>query len=192
MRDHRYRSITTPSHQNGVSLIDAMIAVVIFSVGLLAVAALQTISKQSNYEAIQRTYAASLAYDLFERMRMNASSAFTLSYYATSTSTVLTGQTYTPCTINCSQQQMAQNDLYEWTNNLIGNSEQSSGALVGGLVDPVACLRGPATGNSGRYILTIAWRGQSKLENKNTTNECGLDTINEDFRRLLELDTYIY
>ena len=64
--------MTIYSHsQRGFSLIELLVALVIFSVGLLAVAGLQTVSKQSNYEALQRTTAAQIAYGLLEEMRTN-------------------------------------------------------------------------------------------------------------------------
>ena len=63
---------TTSRHQAGVGLIDILVAVFIFSVGILAITALQFLSKQSNFEAIQRSNAALLAYEMFEKMRMNS------------------------------------------------------------------------------------------------------------------------
>lgn len=177
--------------QQGVSLIDAMIAIVIFSVGLLAVAALQTVSKQSNFEAIQRTYAASLAYDLFERMRMNKNA---LSSYVTSTT--ITDETYTPCASGCAAAAMASNDLYEWKNNLLGDAERTADGSVGGLLSPTACLSGPGT--TGQYTLTIVWRGQARIANKSAST-CGGgtglydDAAADDFayRRILTMSSYL-
>ena len=40
--------------QRGFSLIEMLVALIVFSVGLLAIAGLQTMSKQANFEALQR------------------------------------------------------------------------------------------------------------------------------------------
>ena len=60
-----------PDMQRGFSLLELLVALVIFSVGMLAVAGLQTVSKQGNYESMQRTTAAQIANGLLEDMRMN-------------------------------------------------------------------------------------------------------------------------
>jgi len=199
---------TLPTHQRGVSLIDAMIAVVIFSVGLLAVAALQTISKQSNYEAIQRSYASMMAHDLFERMRMNSGVVGTvssLSYYANTTTVSLAyssplQQPAKDCsasaTTNCTYGEQAAWDLHNWQQALLGANELQGGNNVGGLFTPTACIDGP--GSSGIYRLTIVWRGQTNLPN-NSANTCGEGTglydaaAPDDFRyrRILEMTTYL-
>ena len=57
--------------QRGFSLIELLIALIVFSVGLLSVAGLQTVSKQANFEALQRTAASQIAHGLLEDMRVN-------------------------------------------------------------------------------------------------------------------------
>lgn len=57
--------------QNGFSLLELLVALVVFSIGLLAVAGLQTVSKQANFEGLQRTTASQIANGLLEDMRMN-------------------------------------------------------------------------------------------------------------------------
>ena len=56
---------------HGFSLIEMLVALVVFSVGLLAIAGLQTMSKQANFEALQRTTASQIAHGLLENMRVN-------------------------------------------------------------------------------------------------------------------------
>ena len=63
--------MTNNTRQNGFSLIELLIALIVFSVGLLAVAGLQTLSKQSNFEALQRTSGSQIAHGLLEDMRIN-------------------------------------------------------------------------------------------------------------------------
>ena len=66
-----HRKNSAGRSQRGFTLLEVMIALLIFGVGLLSVAALQGVSKRANYEALQRTTASYLAMDMLERMRTN-------------------------------------------------------------------------------------------------------------------------
>lgn len=189
------------SAQQGITLIDALIALVIFSVGLLALAALQTVSKQSNYEAMQRTNAAMYAYDLIERMRMNSDAL--ASYMADPILSAPLAVQSGPCT-TCAQPSTctncavtAANDLFEWNKMVLGDAEKSGASSVGGLLNPSICLSGPGT--KGKYTLAIAWRGQASIPITGTpANTCGSGLYDSApgagdyaYRRILVLDTYI-
>ncbi len=56
-------------HQEGATLIEVLIAIVVLSIGLLGLAGLQATSVQSNHSAYQRSQATLLGYDLADRMR---------------------------------------------------------------------------------------------------------------------------
>lgn len=58
-------------NQIGVSLIEVLVALLITSVGLLGLAALQARSLQFNHGAYLRSQANILAYDMADRMRLN-------------------------------------------------------------------------------------------------------------------------
>ena len=53
----------------GFSLIEVLVAVLVFSVGVLGVVGLQLVALQHNTNAMFRTQAADLAYDLIDRAR---------------------------------------------------------------------------------------------------------------------------
>ena len=61
----------TPLRQKGLSLIEVMIALAVFSFGLLALAALMASGLKYNTSALHRSYATSQAYDMADRMRAN-------------------------------------------------------------------------------------------------------------------------
>lgn len=67
----------------GFTLIEVLIAVLVMSVGLLGIAALQTATVQFNRDAYLRSQATSLAYDIADRMRANRSAALAGSYDVT-------------------------------------------------------------------------------------------------------------
>jgi type IV pilus assembly protein PilV len=56
----------------GFSLIEVLITILIFAVGLLGMAALQAVSMRSNQSANFRTQATALSYMIIDRMRANA------------------------------------------------------------------------------------------------------------------------
>jgi len=55
----------------GFTLLEVLIALVVFSFGLLALAALMAKGLQYNTSALHRSYASSQAYDMADRMRAN-------------------------------------------------------------------------------------------------------------------------
>jgi type IV pilus assembly protein PilV len=57
--------------QRGFSLLEVLIALAVFSFGLLGLAALQTVSLRVGHDSYQRTQATMLAYDIVDRMRAN-------------------------------------------------------------------------------------------------------------------------
>lgn len=59
--------------QNGVGLIEVMVAVLVLSISLLAIASLQTRSLQYNQSAYWRSQANILAYDVMDRLRIERS-----------------------------------------------------------------------------------------------------------------------
>ena len=58
-------------NSRGFTLLEVLIALVIFSFGLLALAALMAKGLQYNTSALHRSYASSQAYDMADRMRAN-------------------------------------------------------------------------------------------------------------------------
>ncbi|MCQ4322064.1 type IV pilus modification protein PilV [Stutzerimonas stutzeri] len=61
--------------QQGATLIEVLVALLVLSVGLLGMAGLQMTSAKSNYSAYQRSQATLLAYDITDRMRANREAA---------------------------------------------------------------------------------------------------------------------
>jgi type IV pilus assembly protein PilV len=184
------------SQQRGFSLLEMLVALVIFSIGLLAVAGLQTVSKQANFEGLQRTTASQIAHGLLEDIRMNGDA---INIYRT-TDAIGSGnygnEPAPGCVIGseCNSAQKAAHDLWFWEQVLDGNMETNGGAGTGGLMMPTLCIAGPAVGGAGIYRVTIAWRGSASIVNA-VNNACGAATGNygdeNEFRRILQVPTYI-
>ena len=67
--------LNAPLKQRGVTLIEILITLLILAVGLLGLAALQSISLQSGQVAYQRSQAVSIAYEVADFARANRSVA---------------------------------------------------------------------------------------------------------------------
>lgn len=56
----------------GLTLIEVLVTLVVISIGLLGVAALQMRSLRNNFDALMRSHASALADDIADRMRSNS------------------------------------------------------------------------------------------------------------------------
>ncbi len=188
--------MTTRNGQHGFSLIELLIALIVFSVGLLGLAGLQTVSKQANFEALQRTSASQVAFGLLEDMRVNGDAINTYLGAVEIGGGSRGGEPAPNCsgTAECNSAQKATHDLWFWEQVLDGNFEMNDNVGAGGLVLPTLCVGGPVGGVAGVYTITIAWRGSASLSNGNAS-ACGLAGGNygdgNEFRRIMQIPTYI-
>jgi type IV pilus assembly protein PilV len=65
---------------SGFSMIEVLVAVLVLAIGLLGVAAIQTVALKNNNSALQRSQATMLAYFMMDAMRANRSVAIIGSY----------------------------------------------------------------------------------------------------------------
>ena len=120
--------------QSGFTLLEVMIALVIFSIGLLGLAGLQAGGLRSNTQAQLRTIATIQAYDMAERIRSNPRGVQDGDYNALDDTTPTAGD----CISNtCTAAEMATYDYYEWelnTQNALpsGHGTVSSASVGGG------------------------------------------------------------
>lgn len=109
-------------HQRGVSLLEVLIALVLLVTTLLGATALQITGLQTNRSAYYRTQASLLAYDIADRIRLNAVYASgNNNRYSLSTASMGTPST-SNCVTNvagCSAEQIRDLDIREWAENFI-------------------------------------------------------------------------
>ena len=124
--------------QKGLSLIEVMIALAVFSFGLLALAALMASGLRYNTSALHRSYATSQAYDMADRMRANRLGL--VSYNS------LSGLGADPGCIEtgCTPEKMAQYDRWQWNNDNARLLPKGTGTV---------CL----TSDPDIYTITIHW-----------------------------------
>lgn len=116
---------------SGFTLLEVLVAVVVFSIGLLGLASLQVMGLRLNNDSLLRTVAAIQANDMADRMRANVT-ATTLG--ATSPYNNPTGtSTGNPnclgkdssgnaANVSCTPAQIAGQDFYDWYANLSGSA----------------------------------------------------------------------
>ena len=105
----------TTIHQRGFSLLEVMIALVIFSIGLIGLAGLQSASLSYNQSAYLRSQATYLAYNILDKMRANPQAAINGNYdLATYSYAGVNNACYYNTAGTCNALQLAQTDIYEW------------------------------------------------------------------------------
>ena len=140
-------TVTSPaglfgSTQQGFTLLEVLIALLVLSIGLLGLAALQTTGLRSNEMASMRTTSTMLAYDITDRMRANAQGIIDDDYVI---DTDLITETVTDCTSNdCTTEQLALYDLNQWKNAVA--------KLPGGLAEITQTAGPPLT-----HTITVRW-----------------------------------
>lgn len=92
----------SPQRNRGFTLLEVLIALLVLSIGLLGLAALQTVGLRSNQMATMRTLATQAAYDITDRMRSNPTAVDAQEYVITTVQdpgdTTATGQALTDLT----------------------------------------------------------------------------------------------
>jgi len=104
------------NRMTGFSLVELLVAVLIFAIGLVGLAALQLVGIRSNQTAYHRSIATQLAYDMADRMRSNPVGVAGGKY-----TTVTPGSDKYQCenaTSTCTPEQLAAYDLKRWNDEL--------------------------------------------------------------------------
>lgn len=187
----------TRVRQSGFSLIELLVAIVIFSVGLLAVAGLQTVSKSAIFESMQRTTASHIAYGLLEDMRTNGNGVDVYLASADLGGGVIAAEPLPNCgavAASCNAAQKAIHDLWFWESIVDGGLESGAQGASGGIVEPTICIDGPVGGGPGIYEVSVAWRGGVELTDPGSNN-CGAGSgkygPGNAFRRIVQVPTFL-
>jgi type IV pilus assembly protein PilV len=132
--------------QVGLTLLEALIALLVMSVGLLGVAAMQVVGTQENSSALHHSQATWFAYDIADRMRANRTGVEAGAYAGLNTAATPREGEGAPvaCGVaeNCTPAQMAAADAVQW------------GAALGGLPGGAGMV--DDLGN-GRFRIRVLW-----------------------------------
>lgn len=136
------------SDESGFSLLESLIAMSILAVGLLGLAAMQTMALGRNVDAQELTTATNMAAEMVERIHYNRANVANYNGALGTGIDTSNGATIPPAT-----QPTARGDYQQWQNNL-NNSGLNS---VQGLVT-VTNPFGPPTLNQSQVVVQVRWR----------------------------------
>jgi type IV pilus assembly protein PilV len=138
--------------QGGFTLIEVLVAILIFSIGLIGLGATMALSIRSNNVAGYRTQAVFLAESLVDMMRANDEAVWALDYDG---NYPVTGTAN--CDFGCNFTQLAQRDQVEWSQllqQMLPNGAASvQCALNGASIPRVGTRRMP----DGLCTVTLTW-----------------------------------
>ena len=144
--------------QQGFSLIEILITLVVLSVGLLGVAALHAESLRSSRSAYLRTKAVSLASDMADRMRSNRPAALAGNYVSTAgdhgSNKDCADDTSGGATKVCAPADMARHDIWLWKSAIEDARNGLPGPGTGALTSNGAALP--------TYTILISWNDASQ------------------------------
>ncbi len=133
---------------SGFTLVETLVAVLVLSIGLLGIAALQLSSLRSNSTATQRTQATFLAHDIIDRMRANRRAAVNDSAY------LLTFADFAAVPVPADPTApLAERDLSQWKEQILAVLPKNS--VTG--ADPDAQITRPPGAAPGVFTVSLRW-----------------------------------
>ena len=151
-------------HQRGFSLLEVLIAIAIFSFGLLGLAGLQLVSLSSNQSAGIRSAATTLAYDMADRMKANMAGVIAGNYNgiagADNACEAVHYDDAHALPATCTVAQLAQDDVYDWKKTIAGLLPAGSGTVcIDSTPSTAAC-----DGMGISYAVRVSWLDKPKNE----------------------------
>jgi type IV pilus assembly protein PilV len=182
----RPRQINFTQHRSsGFTLLEVLISIIIVAFGLLGLAALQGKMQLAEFESYQRAQALLLLSEITERLRVNSTQA--VNYVTTSPAGTGDSQPST-----CTGTPSATFDLCEWSNDLKGAGELSSGSKIGAMIGARGCITqvqvpnpSPGICTPGIYRVDVVWQGMQPTFASPITCAQGSYGANDALRRVV-------
>jgi len=148
---------------NGFTLIEVLISMLVLAIGLLGLAALQMTTLRQNLSAYHRTQATQSAYDIADRMRANieeaklaADSIYVKKNPASARKQISCITVASPC----SPVKMAEQDLFEWHDRL-------SKVLPNG----VGVIESIGSVDQRLFKIKVSWTDKNKIKDAFKTSD---------------------
>lgn len=181
----------------GFTLLEVLITMIVLAVGMLGLANLQSKIHITEIEAYQRAHAVLLLQDMVDRINSNRDAAALIIYAGPPATPKLGTGTAKNCDpavlagIADLEDRRAHTDMCEWSNALLGASEQrSGGGNAGGMIDARGCIERisapdptPGICAAGVYRVSVAWQGLHKTAEPPAALSCGEGDYADDATR---------
>ncbi len=161
----------------GFSLLEALVAVVVFAFGILGLARMQMKTSLASTEAVQRNQVIQLVHDMVDRINSNRRNADTY---------LLAGELAPAAPEpDCAALAGAARDHCEWGNLLLGAAAADGGLQLGSAIGARGCIRrltdaaGSAVARS--YVVAVAWQGL--VPSAAPDNTCGQGQFDDESKR---------
>lgn len=147
----------TLAANRGFSLIEVLVALLVLSVGLLGLAALQSTGLRFSHQSYGRTQAAFQVYDIVDRMRVNRTGSTGGAHTNYDNVTPSATGTSVDCVANtCTSAQLASDDIYTWKTATARLLPQGQAAICRGTFssDFSSCT---VSTTSNLYHIMVRW-----------------------------------
>lgn len=179
-RTRRIREGTAPHSQRGLTLVEALITLLVMTIGLLGIAAMQVIGVQENASAFRHSQATWLVYDMADRMRANSNPAALdpgdasagpediadhykgIDVRSDNVPPAADGAACDGAGENCGLQEMADFDAFHWW-QLVQRLPGAKGTVTE--PDP----------DSGRYLVRVMWDESEREIRSETADTAALE-----------------
>jgi type IV pilus assembly protein PilV len=141
-------------------MLEVLVSLFVLSIGLLGLAALQTVGLQYNRQSYQRTQAVLQAYDILDRIRANPVGATNGDYNNVALGNI--PSVSTDCTSSsCTPDQMATYDINQWNTMNAALLTSGRGAVCHGTFNAsfTSCTAGPL------FSIAITWVESDMTQN---------------------------
>lgn len=180
----------TTQRSSGFTLLEVLVAIVVFAFGLLGIASLQLSMQTTHVEGYQRSQAVLLMRDISERLNANLTNS--ADYVTGSATPVGFGDNLAE---DCKDPALAEadRDLCEWSLRLKGAAELTDGNRSGAMIGARGCIEqiiapDPSAGvcTPGVYRVSLVWQGMRSSRAPDDGLLCGKDQFgDESLRRVV-------
>lgn len=169
MKRNKYNN---KARQSGFSLLEVLIAIVIFSFALLGIAGMMTVTIRSNHNGYLRSQATILANDMASKMRANIGGLWAHAYDSGGGNVPNDISTICDSNTRCTRVQLAQSDMEYWGSSLNQLLPSGTGSLRCQNISPPSGIM-----SSGNWIASPPFSGMCVITvNWNESNETGSET----------------
>lgn len=151
MPNSRIAGLSTASCR-GTTMLEVLVTILILTVGMLGLAALQGKAYTSELESYQRGQALTLLQDMYARIDGNMGNAAS---YVTANALGTGATDANDCTTLASR---ALIDQCEWSKALKGSSEVKSGTKSGAMINGRGCI---VAVTATDYLISVVWQGMN-------------------------------